>query len=122
MKKSLILFAHGSRDPLWHTPFLSLQRRLQEQDPELIVRCAYLELTQPDLPECVAQLIQMGVQQVRILPLFLGMGRHAREDLPALLVDIQRSHPNLNFEVLPVLGENSEWIDLTCKIALHNFR
>jgi sirohydrochlorin cobaltochelatase len=120
MKTGIILFAHGSRDPLWHVPIQAVQRRLQAQDVALDVRCAYLELTEPDLPECVRRMIDAGVSRIRILPMFLGMGRHAREDLPQLIAQVRQSHPQIGVEVLPALGEDPRLADLSCQIALDN--
>ncbi len=120
MKTGIVLFAHGSRDPLWHAPIQAVQQRIQHQAPALMVRCAYLELTEPDLPHCVHEMIALGVRRIRILPLFLGMGRHAREDLPRLIVQVRQAHPDTHVEVLPALGEDPRWVDLSCQIALHD--
>jgi sirohydrochlorin cobaltochelatase len=119
MNTAIILFAHGSRDPLWHAPLLAIRDRIQSQAPDVQVRCAYLELTEPDLPTCAAELIQSGIQQLRILPMFLGMGRHARTDLPELIAQLQTQHPAIQLDVLPALGENPDLIALTCQIALN---
>ncbi|MDI9330571.1 MAG: CbiX/SirB N-terminal domain-containing protein [Alphaproteobacteria bacterium] len=118
MKTALILFAHGSRDPLWHGPIQAVQERIGVLAPELLVRCAYLELTEPDLPHCVHDLLAQGVQHIRILPMFLGMGRHAREDLPQLVQDLRAQHPLTTFEVLSALGEDPRLLEVTCQIAL----
>jgi sirohydrochlorin cobaltochelatase len=69
------------------------------------VRCAYLELTEPDLPSTVQALAAEGVGHIRIVPMFLGVGRHAREDLPALVQALQTSHPQLQLELLSPVGE-----------------
>jgi sirohydrochlorin cobaltochelatase len=119
MKTAILLFAHGSRDPLWHAPLQAIQQRLQTLAPGVQVRLAYLELTLPDLPTCAAELIGQGTQRLRILPMFLGMGRHAREDLPELIAQLRAQHPDVVLEVLPALGENPSLIDLTCQIALN---
>ena len=118
MKTGIVLFAHGSRDPLWHAPIQAVQQRIQHQAPALMVRCAYLELTEPDLPHCVHEMIALGVRRIRILPLFLGMGRHAREDLPRLIAQLRQAHPDTHVEVLPALGEDPRLVDLSCQIAL----
>ena len=73
----------------------------------------------PDVPTCAAELIGQGTQRLRILPMFLGMGRHAREDLPELIAQLRAQHPDVVLEVLPALGENPSLIDLTCQIALN---
>jgi len=87
---AIILFAHGSRDALWRRPIEAVANEMKLLSPDTQVACAYLELTEPDLPTTVAGLVQTGVNAIRIVPMFLGVGRHAREDLPLLL---QSHHP-----------------------------
>ncbi|MFM8590180.1 MAG: sirohydrochlorin chelatase [Limnohabitans sp.] len=102
---ALVPFAHGSRDPQWHHPLLAIAERARLCAPGLTVRCAYLELTEPDLPSTVQALAAEGVGHIRIVPMFLGVGRHAREDLPALVQALQTSHPQLQLELLSPVGE-----------------
>ena len=48
---AIILFAHGSRDPLWRAPIEAVAQRINQQTGNaLLARCAYLELCEPDLP------------------------------------------------------------------------
>jgi sirohydrochlorin cobaltochelatase len=117
MKIGIILFAHGSRDPQWHAPLQAIQSQIQQADPATLVRCAYLELTEPDLLSCAQTLIEQGVTRLRILPMFLGMGRHAREDLPQLIDQLRQTHPKIELNVLPALGEHPRLVELTCQIA-----
>lgn len=114
----VILFAHGSRDPQWHRPIEAVAERIRANDPTRIVACAYLELSQPDLPTAAATLIGQGVQHIRIVPLFLGMGKHAREDLPEITATLRAQHRDTDFELCPAVGENPLLLDTLCTIAL----
>jgi len=118
MTPGIVLFAHGSRDPLWRLPVEAVAARVRVLNPAVPVRCAYLELTAPDLPAAVAELVADGVGAIRILPLFLGVGRHAREDLPVLLVALRERHPTVTFSLLPAIGEDPRVTDLLARIAL----
>ena len=69
----VVVFAHGSRDPLWRQPVEAVAASIAASDPQAIVRCAYLELTAPDLATAVRELVQAGATRVRVLPLFFGM-------------------------------------------------
>ncbi len=120
--QGLILFAHGSRDPLWRQPIESVARRLQERAPGLAVRCAYLELTEPDLPAVARDLADLAVRRVSILPMFLGVGRHAREDLPALVAGLRRAHPAVQWDLQPAIGEDARLLDLLATLALDSLR
>ena len=117
-KKAIILFGHGSRDALWHLPIQAVAERIRITSPSTTVTCAYLELTEPSLGDAAASLINVGVSDITILPMFLGVGRHAREDLPALIVELKQNHPSTVFQVQPAVGENPAVLDLLAEIAL----
>jgi sirohydrochlorin cobaltochelatase len=117
-KPAIILFGHGSRDALWHLPIQAVAERIRVTSPETTVTCAYLELTEPSLGAAAAGLIEAGAPSITILPMFLGVGRHAREDLPALITELKQNHPNTSFQVQPAVGENTAVLDLLAKIAL----
>ncbi len=114
----ILLFAHGSRDPLWHRPFATLAQRIQEASPNTAVACAYLELSTPDLSAAAQAMIAQGVRHIRIVPLFLGMGKHAREDLPRIAQVLCEQHPGVAFELSPAVGEHPLLLDALCTIAL----
>jgi sirohydrochlorin cobaltochelatase len=117
-KDAIILFAHGSRDALWRRPIEAVANQVKQISPNTEVACAYLELTEPDLPTTVTRLVQMGVNVVRIVPMFLGVGRHAREDLPLLLQDLINQHPGVTFELRNAIGEEPELTRAMAQIAL----
>ena len=116
--QGIILFAHGSRDPLWKLPIEAVARRITERQAGAQVACAYLELTTPDLPSVTAQMVNQGASHIRIVPMFLGVGRHAREDLPELLTQMRSTHPGVVFELQPAVGEDPRLIDQIAQIAI----
>lgn len=116
--QGIILFAHGSRDPLWRQPIEAVAQRVRMQSPATPVCCAYLELCTPDLPTAARELLAQGATQVRVLPLFLGTGKHAREDLPVLMDQLQRDHPGTVFDLQTAVGEDTRMLDLMAHIAL----
>lgn len=118
MKQAIILFGHGSRDALWHLPIQAVAQRVRSASPTVQVACAYLELTPPTLADAATELIAVGAANIRILPMFLGTGRHAREDLPVLVDALRMRFPNVQFEVLTAIGENAAVLDLMATIAL----
>ena len=115
---AIILFAHGSRDVLWRRPIEAVADEIKQISPDTQVACAYLELTEPDLSTTVARLVQTGVTVIRIVPMFLGVGRHAREDLPLLLRDLITQYPAVTFELRNAIGEEPELTRTMAAIAL----
>ena len=115
---ALVLLGHGSRDPLWRGPIENLADRITRLAPDQTVRCAYLEWSEPDLTVAVKELISLGHTRIRLFPLFLGMGKHAREDLPELVQNLRDQHPSLELHVLPSAGEQPQVLDLLAQVAL----
>ena len=116
--QGIVLFAHGSRDPLWHKPMEAVAHQIALQQNESIVVCAYLELSSPDLPTAVSELVARGCQAITVVPMFLGVGKHAREDLPALMQALRNAHSSVDFTLQPAVGENPRLIALLAEIAL----
>ena len=114
----VIVFAHGSRDPLWRSPVEAIAQAIGSADPAVHTRCAYLELCEPDLPSAAAELVAQGVQHIRVMPLFFGMGKHAREDLPLLMQQLQAQHPHVVFERMATVGEDPRLTALLAQMAL----
>jgi sirohydrochlorin cobaltochelatase len=114
----IVLFAHGSRDPLWRQPIEAIAAAVSEQSPCTPVACAYLELCTPNLADACKSLIDRGVSQLRVLPVFFGMGKHAREDLPLLLEELRNAHPSVTFSLLPAAGEHPLLTHLLARLAL----
>jgi len=50
--------------------------------------------------------------------MFLGAGRHVREDLPALVDDLRAAHPGVAWQLQRPVGENERLLDLLADIAL----
>ena len=118
----LVLFAHGSRDPLWHKPISSVAQRIGALSPDLLVTCAYLELSSPDIATATRNLLAAGASNITVVPLFLGVGRHAREDLPLLFKTLVNEHPQVNFTLKPAVGEDPRLIDLLVQIAMEGMK
>ncbi len=114
---AIVLFAHGSRDPLWRAPMEAVAARIAVQHPGRPVACAYLELCTPTLPDAVVQLVAQGARHVTVVPMFLGTGKHAREDLPVLVAQLRASHPDARFSVQTAIGEDPRMTALMAEIA-----
>lgn len=116
--RGTILLAHGSRDPLWRKPIEAVAEQMRALAPAVHVRCAYLELSAPDLPSSATELVTLGVTSITVVPVFFGVGKHARNDLPLLMNALQAAHPAVNFDLKPAIGEQAQVIELIARIAL----
>lgn len=108
MTRTLILFAHGARDPAWVVPFQRLKKLIEAHLPGVAVELAFLELMTPQLPELVLQLVQNGCLDVTLVPVFLGQGGHVVRDLPQIVDRLRENHPGLNLRIAGAVGEDAE--------------
>ncbi|MFJ9570195.1 sirohydrochlorin chelatase [Streptomyces bacillaris] len=77
---TLLVVAHGSRDPRALRTVLALLDRVRDLRPGLDVRLGHIELNRPLLPDTLDGL--RGADAV-LVPLLLGRGHHVKHDLPA---------------------------------------
>lgn len=114
---AIILLAHGSRDSHWRAPLEAVATHIATQQPHRPVLCAYLELCAPTLADAARQLTAQGATEVTVVPMFLGTGKHAREDLPVLVQGLRTSHPGVQFHVQAAIGEDPRMTALMASIA-----
>ena len=118
MRRGVLLFAHGARDPRWSAPFEAVAARLREAGPALAVELAYLEFMEPTLVQAGERLAAQGCATVDVVPLFLGAGGHVRHDLPVLLAELKASHPAVQWRLRPAIGEAPSVIEAMALTAL----
>jgi sirohydrochlorin cobaltochelatase len=104
----IILFAHGSREPEWAQPLESIAHQLTGQ---FIVEMAYLERMKPTLDEAVDSVVAKGARRVRIVPVFLGIGGHIKQDLPKLVEAARARHAAVEIVLEQTIGERKEITD-----------
>lgn len=99
----ILLLAHGSSDRRWCETFEALAAPTLQSLPE--ARVAYMELASPTLEEEVEKAVAEGVDDIRVVPLFLAVGRHLRKDVPAML-EGYRQRFAVDITLLPPIGED----------------
>ena len=106
MKRALVLFAHGARAQTWAAPFERLRDQTRARLPGVQVTLAFLELMEPRLPAAVDALLLDGVDDITVVPVFLGQGGHLLRDLPQLADGIRAANPGLRLQVAGAIGED----------------
>jgi sirohydrochlorin cobaltochelatase len=118
VKRGLLLFAHGARDPRWALPFEDVVARVRRADASVPVALSFLEFMSPGLVEAGHSLAAQGCSRVEVVPLFLGAGGHVRKDLPALLDTLREAHPQVQWLLRPAVGEDDAVIAAMAAAAL----
>jgi sirohydrochlorin ferrochelatase len=118
--RTLLLVAHGSRMATSNETVAALAGKLR---PKLAqygfdhITHAFLELTEPSIPEGVAKLVGAGATQVVVLPYFLAPGTHVVDDVPELVAAAKDMYPNVSFTVMEHLGGVDGIVDLILATA-----
>lgn len=76
---TLVVVAHGSRDPRALRTVRALLRQVEELRPGIAVRLGHIEIERPSLADTLASL---GSGRAVLVPLLLGPGHHVTYDLP----------------------------------------
>ncbi len=115
---AILLFAHGSRDATWRTPFEAILAQVRSRHDGL-AELAFLEHMTPSFGDVVSRLVGQGATEIRVVPLFLAAGGHIRSCLPQLVSQAQSDHDNVRFSVLPPLGDSPVLIRAFADFALN---
>ncbi len=124
MSNAYLLVSHGSRDPRPQSAINQLADRLRLHleiispiKSPILVGTAQLELAAKSLhlqiDDFARQCIEIGINQVVILPLFLIPGVHVMDDIPAEVALAQAEiGETVELVVAPFLGSAADFTDL----------
>ena len=117
--KALLIVAHGSRriESNDEVRELTTQMRARAGSEYGDIRCAFLELAEPSIPDGIAQCVAQGAAEVVVLPYFLSAGRHVAKDIPELVAQAQAQLPHANVWIAPYLGLSTALIDALLQMA-----
>ncbi|MEV5257734.1 sirohydrochlorin chelatase [Streptomyces anulatus] len=101
---TLLIIAHGSRDPRHAATVHALTERVRAERPGLRVETAYLEFNAPSVPRVLERLAAEGADEVVALPLLLTRAFHAKTDIPSVLREARARLPRLRVRQADVLG------------------
>lgn len=104
--ESIVLFAHGARDPNWALPAQRIAAEVRRLRPDTRVTVAFLEFMEPNLADAVDEAARAGAESIRIVPLFLAQGGHLKRDVPALMDAARQKHPGCRIELVSAVGED----------------
>ncbi|WP_262699408.1 MULTISPECIES: sirohydrochlorin chelatase [Streptomyces] len=108
---TLLIIAHGSRDPRHAATVDALRARVRSLRPGLRAEAAFLEFNAPRVPQVLARLAAEDATEVIALPLLLTRAFHAKTDIPAVLREATARHPRLSVRQADVLGPSPLLVD-----------
>ncbi len=94
---SIVLAAHGSRDPAAIREVEALLDLMRRLAPARTVGHGFLEFAVPTIDEGVKAVIDVGARCVVMLPALLLAAAHAKNDMPGELALLKRRFPDVEF-------------------------
>ncbi|MGW6585585.1 sirohydrochlorin chelatase [Streptomyces globisporus] len=101
---TLLVIAHGSRDPRHAATVHALTERVRAERPGLRVETAFLEFNAPSVNRVLERLAAQGADEIVALPLLLTRAFHAKTDIPSVLREARARLPRLHIRQADVLG------------------
>ena len=80
-----------------------------------------MELAEPSIGKAVAKCASEGYKKVVIAPYFLSRGRHITTDIPAMVAEAQKAHPEVVCVIAEPIGDmfNAHYLYL-CFLAIRH--
>jgi sirohydrochlorin ferrochelatase len=107
---AVVVVAHGSRAEAANDAHRRVVADLAARSSHR-VSPAFLELAAPDVVEAVRLAVAEGATEVLVLPYFLYPGRHSKTDIPALVAEAARAHPEVTVRMLAPFGDDPAVVD-----------
>jgi len=103
---TLVLTAHGSRDPRSAANTRAIAGHLRRVAPEFTVRVAFCEHSTPGLDD-VLDTVAAGTDRTVVVPFLLASAYHARIDIPGVI-----ARSGAAVQVAPTLGQDDRLVQV----------
>jgi sirohydrochlorin ferrochelatase len=110
--KGILVVAHGSRAKETESTLDAILSMVRTKQPEVIIEHAFMEFSERTVEKGVATLVTKGVTEIKIVPYFLFMGIHMKEDIPRMVSECVANFPNLKISMGESLGTDERLADI----------
>jgi sirohydrochlorin ferrochelatase len=104
--QALLVMVHGSPRPIANEEMFRVVKLIQERNVFPIVAVGFMECNEPTIPEAIDACVAEGATEILAVPYFLHTGTHVADDLPTLLEEGRKRHPNVTFLMGDYLGRS----------------
>jgi len=115
MLEAVILMGHGSRVPGAGEGMERVAQLLKEKRPGAMIETCYMSELGPHFPDILEKCVRMGADRIIVMPYFLHLGIHLREDIPAMMRAEAKKYPALTLILGRHLGFDASLADLVGK-------
>ncbi|MBS4535481.1 CbiX/SirB N-terminal domain-containing protein [Clostridium sp. D2Q-14] len=117
MKKGLLIVGHGSRSLDAQNTFKEIVKMVKCKASYEIVEGSHMEISEPNIPIVVEEMVGKGVNEILVVPYFLYSGIHIKEDIPQIIKTLEEKYNDVIFKMGEPIGEESLLADIIVKRA-----
>ena len=110
--KGVLAIAHGSRASETEATFEAIVSMTEAKLPGTIIECAFMEFSDRTVEKGISALVAKGVTEIKIVPYFLFMGVHMKEDIPKIAEGCAANYPGLKLTMGKPLGVDERLADI----------
>ena len=103
-RKAVLVLGHGSKAEGANETLRRMAASIGEKGGYGFVLPAFLQLAAPDIKEAIETMVGKGYTDITVMPYFLYMGLHVKDDIPAELEEARKRHPGLILTMTRCIG------------------
>jgi sirohydrochlorin ferrochelatase len=111
-KTAILLMSHGSRIAEANNAAYEIAEMIRAASTFEIVEVAFREMHPPDIQSAIDRCVAQGAERILLMPYFLFVGAHVREDLPAEMTRAQQRYPQVEFAMGNHLGAHRKLAEI----------
>jgi len=115
MKTAVLLMAHGSRIAEANDAVRDIAAMVKEMTNFDIVEVSFREQHLPNIQQGIDACVEAGAGRIILMPYFLYMGAHVREDLPAEMAEAKQRYPRVEFVMGSHLGVHRKLAEIVAE-------
>ena len=110
--RGVLVIAHGSRAKETEAAIESVLAMVRSKIPGIIMECAFMEFSGRTVEIGVSALVSGGVTEIKVIPYFLFMGIHMKEDIPEIVAGCAANYPGVTITIGEPLGIDERLADI----------
>ena len=112
VKTAVLLVGHGSRARNANDALFRVVDHFQKAWPHRILQAAFLEISNPSIPDGIDSCVAEGSERIIVIPYFLFRGNHVAVDLPVFIQEGRKKYPEIDVILGPHLGFHPKMIEI----------
>ncbi|MCL1929110.1 MAG: CbiX/SirB N-terminal domain-containing protein [Treponema sp.] len=110
--KGILIIAHGSKEKETETAIEAVVSMVRTRLPEIIIEWAFWGFSERTIERGVAALVARGIREIKIVPYFLAMGIHLKENIPRMADQCAQNFPGIKITMGEPFGVDQRLADI----------